>query len=132
MNFPQECGTGLWIPLVKTSLGSVSLQTTGIQAFHLPAAVPVTAKEVLLFVDVQVGTSNPDTSSHVKIYTINNGNHYAKYISVHSYEQEAWSTNSDNIWLPLSASRTIYVKSPKSHYSSHGSVRCTIDIIGYR
>ena len=129
MNLPQECGTGLWIPLVKTSLGSVSLRSTGIQAFHLPASVPVTAKEVLLFVDVQIGNSSPDISSHVKIYTRYNGAHFAKYISVHSFPQGAWSTNSDNIWLPLSYSRTIYVKRPNSHY---GSVRCTIDIIGYR
>ena len=129
MNLPQECGTGLWIPMVKTSLGSVSLQTTGIQAFHLPAAVPATAKEVLLFVDVQIGHSRPHISSHVKIYTIHNGIHFAKYISVHSYDQDAWSTNSDNIWLPVFASRTIFVKSPRSHYDS---VRCTIDIIGYR
>ena len=115
--------------MVKTSLGSVSLQTTGIQAFNLPAEVPVNAAEVLLFVDVQVGTSTPDISSHVKIYTMYKGNHYAKYISVHSYEQEAWSTNSENMWLPFFANKTIYVQSPNSHYRNVG---ITIDAIGYR
>ena len=112
----------------KTSLGSVSLQTTGIQVFHLPASIPATAKVIVLFVDVQVGNTSPDKSSHVKIYTENNGVHYAQYISVHTYPQGGWSTNSDNILLPLFTSRTVYVKSPNQHYCAS----CTIDIIGYR
>ena len=121
--------TGHWTPLGKTRLGSSSLKTTGAQAFHLPVSVPVTAKEVLLFVDIQVGISNPNRISHVKLYTIHNGVHYAKYISVHTYEQDAWSTNSDNIWLPLFPNRVIYVQSPGTHF---GNSFCTIDIIGYR
>ena len=91
--------------------------------------VPLTAKKVLLFVDIQVGFSPPNGWSHIKVYTIHNGVHYAKYISVHTYPQNAWSTNSDNIWLPLFASRTIYVKSPNAN--TRNAV-CRIDIIGYR
>ena len=121
--------TGHWTPLGKTRLGSASLQTTATQAFNLPVSVPVTAKNVLLFVDVQVGTSNPERISHVKLYTTHKGVQYAKYISVHTYSQGAWSTNSDNIWLPLFTSRTVYVKSPGTHF---GNSFCTIDIIGYR
>ena len=119
-----------WTPLDKRRLGSASLKTTGAQAFHLPATVPVTAKEVLLFVDIQIGRTQPGRSSHIELYTAHNGVHYAKYISVHTYDQNAWSTNSDNIWLPLFASRTIYVKSPNTHTDS--IVFCSIDITGYR
>ena len=128
----DAANTGHWIPLGKISIGNVSLNTTGVQAFHLPVSVPVTAKEVLLFVDIQVGHTSPDRSSHVKLYTTHNGVHYAKYISVHTYDQSAWSTNSDNIWLPLFTSRTIYVKSPNAHYNNRGPIYITIDIIGYR
>ena len=71
----------------------------------------------------------PDVTSHVKIYTIYNGAHFAKYISAHSFPQNAWSTNSDNIWLPLFGSRTIYAMSPNVH---SGNAGITIDIIGYR
>ena len=87
MNLPQECGTGLWIPLVKTSLGSVSMQTIGIQAFHLPAAVPVASKEVLYCL---FGSSRPD-ALYTMEFTLPN-----TYLCTHN-GQSAWSTNSENM-----------------------------------
>ena len=51
----SDQGRRLWTPLAKTHLGSVNVQTTGTQAFHVPATVPTAANEVLLFVDVLVG-----------------------------------------------------------------------------
>ena len=118
----------LWIPLAKTRLGYINIQTTGIQAFHLPAIVTTTAKEVLPFVDVLVGQTSPTEHSHVKIYTIHEGIHYAKYVSVHTYNQRALYVNSDNIWLPLFVSKTVYVQVP----NRHNQLNMQVSIIGYR
>ena len=126
----SDQGRRLWTPLAKTRLGSVNVQTTGTQAFHVPATVPTTANEVLLFVDVLVGYTSPSAHSHVKIYTIHKGIHYAKYVALYTYLQNALSTNSDNMWLPLFASRTIYVKVPNRY--NPRNMFLTIDIIGYR
>ena len=122
---------GPWSPLSKRRLANVNLQTTSLQAFHIPSWwIPAGATEVLLFVDAQWGNSRPDRSSHIEIYTRRNGVHYSKYISMHTYNQGAWSTNSDNIWLPLfTRGETIYVKTPHTH---SGYRALTIDIIGYR
>ena len=115
--------------MAKTRVANVKMDTTVTQAFHLSTSiVPATATEVLLFVYVDVGTST-DKISDVEIYTLQNGVHYAKYISLHTYNQNAWSTNTDNIWPPLFTSKTIYVKSPNAHY---GNVRFYISVIGYR
>ena len=122
---------GPWTPVSKLRLGYVNLRTTIPHAFHIPSwMVPASAKEVLLFVDAQWGTSSPDRSSHIEIYTRRYGVHYSKYISIHTYDQNAWSTNSDNIWLPLFTSgETVYVKTPRIHTINVG---ITIDVIGYR
>ena len=117
-----------WTPTSKTRLGNISLSTTATQAFHLPALIPASANNTLLFVDIQAGRSSPDRSSHVKLYATHNGVQYTKYISVHTYDQEAWSTNSDNIWLPVLPNRVIYAQSPSEH---SGHIISTIDIIGY-
>ena len=126
----SDQGRRLWTPLGKTRLGYINTETTGTQAFHLPARVPNTATEVLLFVDVVSGLTSPGEHSHVKIYTLNNGVHYAKYVAVHTYRQLAVYVNSDNIWLPLFASRTIYVQVPSRH--NRQNMHISIDIIGYR
>lgn len=122
---------GPWTPLGKRYLGRVSLRTTTPYAFHISSwSVPARATEVLLFIDAEWGGSAPDRSSHIEIYTRKNGVHYSKYISIHTYAQKAWSTNSDNIWLPVFTSReTIYVRTPHIHT---GNVGITLDIIGYR
>ena len=120
-----------WTPVRKLHLGSVNLRTTKPYAFHIPSwKVPASAKEVLLFVDAQWGRSSPDRSSHIEIYTRHHGVHYSKCISMHTYHQEAWSTNSDNFWLPtFTRSETVYVKTPHVHT---GNLGITIDVIGYR
>ena len=124
---------GPWTPVSKRQLGRVNLRTTIPYAFHIPSWwIPARATEVLLFVDVQWGNSSPDESSHIEIYTRRNGVHYSKYISMHTFEQSAWSTNSDNIWLPLFTSReTVYVKTPRVH-NGGPHFGLTIDVIGYR
>ena len=126
----SDQGRRLWTPLDKTRLGYINIETTGTQAFHLPAGVPNTAKEVLLFVDVLSSLTSPNKHSHVKIYTTDNGVHYAKYVAVHTYHQYALYVNSHNIWLPLFASRTIYVQVPSRH--NQLNIHISIDIIGYR
>ena len=120
-----------WTPVRKLHLGSVNLRTTKPYAFHIPSwKVPASAKAVLLFVDAHWGTSSPGRLSHIEIYTRHHGVHYSKYISMHTYHQEAWSTNSDNFWLPtFTRSETVYVKTPHVHT---GNLGITIDVIGYR
>ena len=121
--------------LAKTRLGSINIETTGIQAFHLPAIVPTTAKEVLLFVDVLVGQTSPTKHSHVKIYTVHEGIHYAKYVSAHMYYQPALYVNSDNIWFPLCKQDSLCASTKQAQstkYASLASTSLAIDLNQYK
>ena len=130
---PNECTCihrVSWTSIPKTSIGSSSFRSTGTTSFVLPAAVPNDAKEVLLYVIVNVGSSGPrDARSDIKLYTEEGANKYEQYIGIHTYGQSAWSTNSDNLWFPMTSNRRVYMQVPRTH---SGNVDIQIYVVGYR
>ena len=82
-----------------------------------------------MYAEVQVGSSSPDKASRLKLYTEEGSKRYEQYLVVHTYNQNAWSTNSDNMWFPLTESRRLHMEIPDSH---SGNVSATVFVIGYR
>lgn len=109
---------------VNTSAGSAA------QSFSYDGFVPSNAQEVLFYVVVQVGrNSGRDEEVDVELETTEGATSYTKYLRVYLYNQEAWSLNSENMWFPATASRSISVKYPGRSFTGNGSIR--IHVIGY-
>ena len=48
-----------WTSVPRTHIGFSNLQHTGTLAYSFPSVIPSSAKEVLVLVDVRIGTSGP-------------------------------------------------------------------------
>ena len=92
--------------------------------------VPSSASEVLVLASILVASSGPSPHAHyVKIYTEQDQRHYEKYILLVSYNQNAWNTNSDNLWFPMTSGRQVFVESTVAH---NGTIGIHLHAIGYR
>ena len=125
-----------WTPVPKVKLGQVDTNQQGTQSFGLREIIPQAAREVLLYVNLQVGDSDPhDVSDDIKIFTADGSNEYAKYMAIHTYHQNAWVTNSSNMWLPITEKREISVVLPRSYKTGRfddNHVHLILSVIGYR
>jgi hypothetical protein len=66
----------------------------------------------------------------VQVYSEVNSIKYANYITIKCYPgQNAWNTNSDNMWLPVGEGRKVHVVLPNSF---GGNLWISIYAIGYR
>ena len=125
-----EQSTGRWISVPRTFIGATQLPGTGVRTFTIPNIIPSTANEVLVLVNAYWGASGPDAVSYVKIFTKkSNTERYEKYISLHTYDQSARSSNSDNMWFPMFSTREIFVTSSRA---LTGDVNLFLYAIGYR
>ena len=119
-----------WTSVPLTQIGHTTFRHSGTLSYEIPNVIPDDAKEVLIYADFQSGSSGPrDRISHFKIFTEKGANDYAKYISLHSYGQAAWNTNSDNLWFPMPSNRRVYLNVPNVH---SGNIRGRLYVIGYR
>lgn len=121
--------TGEWTSVSKTLIGSSTLQHTGTLSFTVPSVIPTTASEVLVLINAEWGHSGPDVLSFVKIYTQEANNRYEKYISLHTYPQNAWGSNIVNAWFPMTSTRMILADVTRA---LTGNVRLQLFAIGYR
>ena len=114
-----------------TSIGTSTLQHTGTVAYDIPSVIPNSAKEVLVLASASVGISGPNSRYHyIKIYTEQDQTQYEKYIFLTSYNQNAYhTTNSDNLWFPMTSGRQVFVKLAYAHT---GHVYIYLHAIGYR
>ena len=86
----------------RTSIGFSPLNTATTLDFQLPnTTFPDTVKEILLYATVRCGYSNqqPTTVTEIPFYVEENGIQYAKFLNMINYPQNAWNTNSDNMWF---------------------------------
>ena len=130
----QQCDcnpTITWTSVLMTSIGTSTLQHTGTVAYDIPSVIPNSAKEILVLASASAGVSGPNDRTHyVKIYTEQDQTQYEKYIFLTSYNQNAYhTTNSDNLWFPMTSGRQVFVKLTYAHT---GYVRVFLHVIGYR
>ena len=118
-----------WTSVPKTSIGTSNLQEASTFSFTIPDIVPSTAKEVLVHAGVFSGHSNTGPYHDLKIYTQTGTNRYEKYLLIYSWNQQAYNTNSDNMWFPMPPNRLVYLTVPATHGDNAG-VR--LFVIGYR
>lgn len=125
-----SCNKWTSIPLdLDALLGRLDFGTVGTADYALPDEVPGAAKEVLLYVNTEVGYSGPaDAVTHIKFFTSEGRREYAYYLGVHSYGNAAWNTNSVNIWLPITQERMVHVTISHKH---SGNIFGMMGVIGY-
>ena len=56
--------------MTMTSLGTINMQSTSTQSFVIPTTVPATAREVLVYVYVIMGTSQDIFFQHEDIHRV--------------------------------------------------------------
>ena len=118
-----------WTSVPITSMASSDLRQTGTMAYKIPNVIPSSAKEVMILTTVHVGNCGPSERVHyIKIYTQQNSHQYAKYIVLKSWQNGAWSTNSDNLWFPMTSGRQVFVELTTAHT---GNLGMTLHAIGY-
>ena len=129
----QQCDCGHvvnWTSVSMTEIGRSNLQHTGTLAYNIPSIIPNSANEVLILVCARVGYTGPSDRVHyIKIYTEENSQQYEQYIYIMTYHQNAFNTNSDNMWFPMTSGRQVFVKLSSSHT---GNLRLILHVIGYR
>lgn len=111
------------------SANLISSLSAGVTTHAIPASIPVTAKEVLVYAYIARGANGGASSPiDITIYTYD-GTYYANRLSIIDNNNNAWNTNSDNFWLPVTTYREISVHLPSS---LSGNVFSGLQIIGYR
>ena len=124
-----SCSSG-WTSVLMNFGSVINFQQTGTLTFLVPSVIPSTAREILVYAVVQVGTSGPSASlDYVKIYTRDKSQEYGKYLGFTTYGQGAYSTNSENMWFPLTCDRRLYVRVFNEH---SGNIKLSLSAVGYR
>jgi hypothetical protein len=118
-----------WTSISIRQIGSSTLRSVGTSSYVIPSSIPSNAKEVLVYAEVLAGYSSPDTLARLKLFTEEGSKRYEQYILVHTYPQNAYSINSDNMWFPLMSNRRLYMYKPRV---LGGNVIARVYVIGYR
>ena len=119
-----------WTSVTMTSIGSTSSRATGTLAYDIPSVIPSNAKEVLILASAYIGNSGPSGRGHyIKIYTQQGSQQFEKYIFIMTYPQNAVSTNSDNLWFPMTTGRQVFVELTYAHTDN---LEFFLHAIGYR
>ena len=118
-----------WTSVTKTSIGTSNLRHASTITFTIPSVIPSTAREVLIHAGVFSGGSNRGPYHDLKIFTQIGTHRYEKYLMIHSWDQAAINTNSDNMWFPMPTNRRVYLTVPAAHGNNAGVRLFTI---GYR
>jgi len=90
--------------MTMISISPVQLESFG--SSDIPSSVPGDATHVLIFCDVQSG--HMETSRPTLVKLENNLGHklYFRYVI---YRQNAWSYNSENVWMKIGTDRKVYI-----------------------
>ena len=118
-----------WTPVNKTQIGSDDLNAATTLSYSIPSIIPSTAREVLVYPTVRCGTSTIDMGADITYYVEVNGVRYEHFLYMHGYPQNAYNTNSDNMWFPMPSNRMVYVEVPLAFPRY---CHTFVSVIGYR
>ena len=118
-----------WTSVSRVLIGSNNIQTAATYSYTIPNSIPSEANEVLVLAVGRQGYGLRDIDTYLKIYTLEGLSHYEQYIYMHSYNQDAYNTVSDNLWFPMTSNRRIYLQVPTRN-GAHSWVG--LYAIGYR
>ena len=75
---------------------------------------------------VECGWNSGRMGADVTYYVEMNGKRYQHFLRVYAYPQDAFNTNSDNMWFPMPSNRMVCIDAP------HVNCRTFISVIGCR
>ena len=103
-------GSGTWTPVIFSYIGSANFYPAP-STFHfqIPSVIPHTAREFLLYAYIDCGSSVNDIVDDIVFYVEHGGMRFEKFLRVHSWSQNAWNTNSDNMWFPMPANKQVHL-----------------------
>lgn len=129
----------VWHPLpldATTHLGGFSAGTPQGCTYQLRLPtnlIPGDAKEILLHVAVCVGSSLPNPESYwLGVYVKEGETKFSKASRLTTTKQNAFNDNSENMWFPMPADRSVYLDVAKKHSPIERNAKCNIYVIGYR
>ena len=126
---PSNCSPYNWTSVPMTTVGSSNFQHAATFSYTIPYVIPSNAREVLVHAGFYTGLSNNGPLQYLKIFTQIETNRYEQYLMVFSYPQNAFNTNSDNMWFPMPPNRLVHLTVPAATGKNSG-VR--LFVIGYR
>ena len=119
-----------WTPVSIIQIGSSDINSVATLNYTIPSTVvPDTAKAVLIYPTTRCGYSNADMGADLSYYVVVNGTRYEHFLHMHAYRQNAYNTNSDNMWFPMPPNRQLYVGIPQAFPNN---CHTFVSIIGYR
>ena len=94
-------------------VGSGTLNNDVTIAYNI-SGVPDDARGILLYASLSCGGNQEHTSQvgDVAFYVLRQGVRCAKYLYMVGFPQNAYNTNSDNMWLPMPSSKVVYIDVP--------------------
>ena len=104
-----------WTSVTKHHIGTSNLQHASTMTFTIPHIIPSSAREVLIFVGASSGHSNRGPYNDLKVFTQIGTTKYEKYLTLYSWTQDAWNTNSENMWFPMPPNRRVYLTVPAAY-----------------
>ena len=98
--------------------------------FSIAGIIPDTATQFLVYATIHCGGNlvEPNVFVDVSIFVNIDGMRLSKYLEVVGYPQDAYNTNSDNMWFPVPSTMTVFVEVP---YPVYGICRFRLTATGY-
>lgn len=122
-----------WTPIDPVNLGALPNAAVPI-IYDLPAQVPASAVEVLVYARAYTGSTSPEGGREFRLSTVDevdSNKLYSKYLFVYAYGQSAVPYSSATFWLPVTTGRKLHV-ARISGSAITGSFGSGVFITGYR
>ena len=118
----------VWRPLEKI-IGQDTFNYQRTFTYSIANIVPDTATQFLVYATTWCGnTKEPITFIDIPIYVTVDGRRLSKYLFIIGYLQDAYNTNTDNMWFPVPSDKIINVEVPQS---VPGICKFKLTAIGY-
>ncbi len=119
-----------WTSVGFTHIGTTNFRSTGTLSFEIPALIPDDAIEVLIYAHFYSASSSGALTSHFKLYTEgDDGEEYAKYVTLMIGSRSYYYSNTDNLWFPMTSSRRVFLNVPNA---LSGNIYGYLYVTGYR
>lgn len=118
-----------WTPVTLTSIGLLNIDSASTFHFQIPSIIPHNSSEFLLYAYLACGHAAVEIDSDITFYVEDGGVRFEKFLHLQSYSQDAWNTNSDNMWFLMPADRQIHVN---VQAAAGGNCYAHLYVIGYR
>jgi hypothetical protein len=98
---------------INKHIGGAQFDQPRIHQFSLENIVPETATQLLIYATVYSGnTYGPTVFVDISIFVYVDDKDLAQHLYITAYQQEAYNSNTDNMWFPVPSSKIIYVYVP--------------------